>query len=214
MLAPALVSTTGTSFAATASALALADLRLQEIGDPVRLSMAHVESGGRSAAAPADESEQAAASRAEPSAQSGSPSSLPQNSRSNCGVPPADMLKVKIGHVGPLTGLNGHLGQDNERGARLAVEELNERCLRIGSRVMQLELIALDDAGDPALAVQVARRLVVEGADGVVGHLNSATSISAAPVYAEAGIAQISPSATSLVPSMGEPSARPQYSTT
>lgn len=140
--------------------------------------------------------EQTALSRGARAAPPWSAFAPPPGSASNCGVQPSDMLKVKIGHIGPLTGLNGHLGQDNERGARLAVEELNRRCLRIGGRTMQLELLALDDAGDPALAVQVARRLVLEGVDGVVGHLNSATSISAAPVYAQAGIAQISPSAT------------------
>ncbi|MGJ7575760.1 branched-chain amino acid ABC transporter substrate-binding protein [Variovorax sp. RB2P76] len=199
MLAPAFVSTAGTAFAATASAGDLTGLSHQEIGGAIRVSMAppatYIGSGGSSVLTDG-EFEQASALRTEPSAPSGSLSSLAQNSASICSVSPGDTLTVKIGHVGPLTGLNGHLGQDNERGALLAVEELNRRCLRIGGRVLRLELIGLDDAGDPALAVQVARRLVTENVAGVVGHLNSATSISAAPVYAEAGIAQISPSAT------------------
>lgn len=33
---------------------------------------------------------------------------------------------VKIGHVAPLTGAIAHLGKDNEMGAKLAVQELNE----------------------------------------------------------------------------------------
>ncbi len=38
---------------------------------------------------------------------------------------------VKIGHAAPLTGTQAHLGQDNENGARLALEEISAQGLTI-----------------------------------------------------------------------------------
>ena len=105
-------------------------------------------------------------------------------------------LVVKIGHVGPLTGAIAHLGRDNELGARLAIEDLNAKSLRIGGQVVRFELVALDDGADPRQAVAAANRLVSENVRGVIGHLNSGTSIPASKIYFEAGIPQISPSST------------------
>src|ERR1700712_4976143 len=103
---------------------------------------------------------------------------------------------VKIGHVAPLTGGIAHLGKDNEDGARLAVEEINAKGLTIGGQKITLELDAQDDAADPRTATQVAQKLVDDKVVGVVGHLNSGTSIPASKIYSDAGIVQISPSAT------------------
>lgn len=103
---------------------------------------------------------------------------------------------VKIGHVAPLTGAIAKLGKDNENGARLAVEEINKKGLMIGGQKVTLELDAEDDAADPRQATQVAQKLVDDKVVAVVGHLNSGTSIPAAKVYSDAGIVQISPSAT------------------
>src|ERR1700686_1116822 len=103
---------------------------------------------------------------------------------------------VKIGHVAPLTGGIAHLGKDNENGARLAVEEINAKGLTIGGQKITLELDAQDDAADPRTATQVAQKLVDDKVVAVVGHLNSGTSIPASKIYSDAGIVQISPSAT------------------
>jgi len=103
---------------------------------------------------------------------------------------------VKIGHVAPLTGQIAHLGKDNENGARLAVEEINKKGLTIGGQKITLELDAQDDAADPRQATQVAQKLVDDKVVAVVGHLNSGTSIPASKIYSDAGIVQISPSAT------------------
>src|SRR6201985_2058677 len=103
---------------------------------------------------------------------------------------------VKIGHVAPLTGGIAHLGKDNENGARLAVEEINAKGLTIGGEKVTLQLDPQDDAADPRQATQVAQRLVDDKVVGVVGHLNSGTSIPASKIYSDAGIVQISPSAT------------------
>ena len=56
---------------------------------------------------------------------------------------------VKIGHVGPVSGAIAHLGKDNENGARLAIEELNAKGVKIGGKAVKFELIAEDDAADP-----------------------------------------------------------------
>lgn len=103
---------------------------------------------------------------------------------------------VKIGHVAPLTGGIAHLGKDNENGARLAIEEINKKGLVINGQKVKLELDPQDDAADPRQATQVAQKLVDDKVVGVVGHLNSGTTIPASKIYSDAGIVQISPSAT------------------
>ena len=103
---------------------------------------------------------------------------------------------VKIGHVGPTSGAIAHLGKDNENGARMAIEELNAAGVTIDGKKVTLELMAEDDAADPKQGTAVAQKLVDAKVSGVVGHLNSGTTIPASKLYSDAGIPQISPSAT------------------
>jgi len=103
---------------------------------------------------------------------------------------------VKIGHVGPTSGGIAHLGKDNENGAKMAIDELNAKGVTIGGKKVKLELQAEDDAGDPKQGTAVAQKLVDSKVVGVIGHLNSGTSIPASKIYSDAGIPQISPSAT------------------
>ena len=105
---------------------------------------------------------------------------------------------VKIGSVAPLTGPQAHLGKDNENGARLAVDEINAAGLTLGGRKMRIDLLAEDDQADPKTATTVAQKLVDSGIAGVVGHLNSGATIPASTIYHNAGIPQISPSATAI----------------
>ena len=111
-------------------------------------------------------------------------------------APPAETLIVKIGHVGPTSGPIAHLGKDNELGAKMAIEDLNSKHLKIGDKVATFELLAEDDAGDPKQGTAVAQKLVDAKVNGIVGHLNSGTTIPASKLYSDAGIPQISPSAT------------------
>ena len=108
----------------------------------------------------------------------------------------AQDVVVKIGHVGPTSGAIAHLGKDNENGARMAIEELNARGVTIGGKKVKLELLAEDDAADPKQGTAAAQKLVDSKVNGVVGHLNSGTTIPASKIYSDAGIPQISPSAT------------------
>ncbi len=103
---------------------------------------------------------------------------------------------VKIGHVGPTSGGIAHLGKDNENGARMAVDELNARGVTIGGKKVKFELLAEDDGGDPKQGTAAAQKLVDSKVAGVVGHLNSGTTIPASKIYSDAGLPQISPSAT------------------
>ena len=103
---------------------------------------------------------------------------------------------VKIGHVAPLSGAIAHLGKDNEWGARLAIEELNAKGVSINGKKVKFELVAEDDASDPKQGTAAAQKLVDAKVSGVIGHLNSGTTIPASKIYNDAGIPQISPSAT------------------
>jgi branched-chain amino acid transport system substrate-binding protein len=105
-------------------------------------------------------------------------------------------LVVKIGLVAPTSGGIAHLGKDNENGARMAIDELNAKGVMIGGKKAKFELLAEDDAADPKQGTAVAQKLVDEKVNGVVGHLNSGTTIPASKIYFDAGIPQISPSAT------------------
>ena len=111
-------------------------------------------------------------------------------------APPGDASVIKIGHVAPTSGGIAHLGKDNEFGARLAIEELNAKGVTIGGKKVTFQLLAEDDAGDPKQGTSVAQKLVDSKVNGVIGHLNSGTSIPASKEYSTAGIPQISPSAT------------------
>ncbi len=109
--------------------------------------------------------------------------------------PPAT-IDIKIGHVAPLTGGIAHLGKDNENGARLAIEEANAAKIKIDGKEAKFELIAEDDQADPKVGTTVAQKLVDAKVAGVVGHLNSGTTIPASAIYNAAGIPMISGSAT------------------
>jgi branched-chain amino acid transport system substrate-binding protein len=108
----------------------------------------------------------------------------------------AQELVVKIGHVAPTSGPDAHLGKDNELGAKMAIDELNAKGVTIGGKKAKFELLAEDDASDPRQGTAVAQKLVDSKVNGVVGHLNSGTSIPASKIYSDAGIPQISPSST------------------
>jgi branched-chain amino acid transport system substrate-binding protein len=103
---------------------------------------------------------------------------------------------VKIGHVSPTSGPVAHLGKDMENAARMAVEELNAKGIVIGGQKVSFQLVAEDDASDPKQGTAVAQKLVDARVKGVIGHLNSGTSIPASKIYNDAGIPQISPATT------------------
>ncbi|OIP08730.1 MAG: branched chain amino acid ABC transporter substrate-binding protein [Betaproteobacteria bacterium CG2_30_68_42] len=109
---------------------------------------------------------------------------------------PAPEVVVKIGHAAPLTGPQAHLGKDNENGAKLAIDEANAAGIELGGAKVKFELMSEDDQADPKQGTQVAQKFVDAKVNGVIGHLNSGTTIPASKIYFDAGMPQISASAT------------------
>ncbi len=101
--------------------------------------------------------------------------------------------EILIAVAGPLSGQNISLGEQVQRGAQMAVADLNAKG---GVRGQQIRLLVGDDACDPEQAVAVARKLVIDGAVFVAGHVCSHSSIPASKVYEEAGVLMISPAST------------------
>lgn len=98
---------------------------------------------------------------------------------------------IKIGVAQPLSGSIAELGQDMLDGATMAVEEINRKGFTVDGKPVKLEIVAVDDKGDPAAGKAAAQQLVDAGVVAVIGHLNSGVSIEAAPVYAAANVAQL-----------------------
>jgi len=114
-------------------------------------------------------------------------------------VPAVAQTEVKIGSAASVSGPGAHQGKDTENGARLAIEDLNARGAMIAGKKVTWVLQAEDDASDPKQGTAVAQKLVDAKVAGVVGHLNSGTTVPASKIYAAAGIPQISPATTSPV---------------
>jgi branched-chain amino acid transport system substrate-binding protein len=98
-----------------------------------------------------------------------------------------------IGVAGPMTGKDAWFGEQMERGAALAVADINAAGGVLGQ---QVQLITADDFCDPEQAVAAARKLVSDGVIFVVGHFCSGASIPASEIYEAAGVLQISPTST------------------
>ncbi len=109
-----------------------------------------------------------------------------------------DEVVIKIGASAPLTGPQAHIGKDNENGTRMAIEDANAKGVMIGGKKVRFELLSEDDQTDPKTATIVAQKLVDAKVNGVIGHLNSGTTIPASRIYSENSIPQISPSATAV----------------
>jgi ABC-type branched-subunit amino acid transport system substrate-binding protein len=93
---------------------------------------------------------------------------------------------VKIGLVAPFEGRYRQIGYEAIYAARLAIREINSRGGIDGHRV---ELVALDDRGEPERAMTAARQLVLDPQIvAVVGHLQPDSSDAAMKVYCEAGL--------------------------
>lgn len=120
-----------------------------------------------------------------------------------------DVQVVKIGHVAPLSGAQAHYGKDNENGVRMAIEDLNTQNIVIGGKKIKFEIQAEDDAADPKQGTAVANKLCDSKVAGVVGHLNSGTTIPASKVYNDCGIPHVTGAATN--PDLSKPGYKTTY---
>jgi branched-chain amino acid transport system substrate-binding protein len=120
-----------------------------------------------------------------------------------------DVQVVKIGHAAPMSGPQAHYGKDNENGVRMAIEDLNAQNIVIGGKKIKFELVPEDDAADPKQGTAVAQKLCDAKVNGVVGHLNSGTTIPASKVYHDCGIPHITGAATN--PDLTKPGYKTTY---
>jgi branched-chain amino acid transport system substrate-binding protein len=126
-----------------------------------------------------------------------------------CGIAAAQEQVVKIGHVAPLSGAQAHYGKDNENGVRMAIEDLNAQKIKINGKTIKFEIQAEDDAADPKQGTAAAQKLCDAKVAGVVGHLNSGTTIPASKVYNDCGIPHVTGAATN--PGLTKPGYKTTY---
>ena len=82
--------------------------------------------------------------------------------------------KIKIGHLTPLTGFLGAIGNYAQLGVKLAAEELNQTGGILGR---QIDLIS-EDSVNPATAATKAQRMIEQdGAAVLLGEISSASSL-------------------------------------
>jgi branched-chain amino acid transport system substrate-binding protein len=124
------------------------------------------------------------------------------------GIATAQDAVVKLGHVAPMSGAQAHYGKDNDNGVRMAIEDLNAKGVTIAGKKVKLEVQTEDDAADPKQGTAAAQKLCDAKVAGVVGHLNSGTTIPASKIYNECGIPHVTGAATN--PAL----TKPGYNTT
>jgi branched-chain amino acid transport system substrate-binding protein len=98
-----------------------------------------------------------------------------------------------IGFMGAQTGPNAQLGINISNGVELALEQHNAK-----SGVTQVKLIKYDTQGDPTQATNQAKKALTDKVVGIVGPAFSGESKTAVPILDEAGIPNVSPSATAV----------------
>jgi branched-chain amino acid transport system substrate-binding protein len=95
---------------------------------------------------------------------------------------------LRIGLEAPLSGDLEILGKGMLNGAELAADELNADGGVLGKDV---EIVPIDDVGDPKKGVPAAEDAIEEGLDGVVGPYNSGVGVETLPLYEDAGLVPI-----------------------
>jgi len=100
---------------------------------------------------------------------------------------------IKLGVAGAQSGDLASYGLPTVKAAELVVAEYNAKGGINGKKV---ELLIEDDVCKPEVATNTATKLVTDGVDVVLGHICSGATKAALPIYKEAGVVVMSPSAT------------------
>ena len=101
---------------------------------------------------------------------------------------------ITLGLSVQLTGTRGDLGVDLRDGVLLAVKEINDSG---GIDGRKIELIIMDDQGDPEKARQVDNELIDRGVAAIIGHVTSSQTAAVLDLINERKIVLFSPSSTS-----------------
>lgn len=100
---------------------------------------------------------------------------------------------IKIGVAGAHSGDLASYGLPTVKAVELVVNDLNASG---GINGKKIELLVEDDVCKPEVATNTATKLVSQGAHIIIGHICSGATKAALPIYRDAGIIVISPSAT------------------
>jgi branched-chain amino acid transport system substrate-binding protein len=100
---------------------------------------------------------------------------------------------IKFGVAGAHSGDLASYGLPTVNAAKLVIDEVNAQG---GINGKQIELLIEDDVCKPEVATNTATRLLSKGAEVVLGHICSGATKAALPIYKNAGILIMSPSAT------------------
>ncbi len=100
---------------------------------------------------------------------------------------------IKLGVGGVISGDLAPYGISSLRGVEVAVEDFNAKGGILGK---QIELLVGDDVCKPEVAVNMATKLVSDGAQMIVGHVCSGATIAANKIYKDANLLIVSPAST------------------
>ncbi len=112
-------------------------------------------------------------------------------------IPVAGMAgdTIKLGVAGAQSGDLASYGLPTVKAAELVVAQYNAKGGINGKKV---ELLIEDDVCKPEVATNTATKLVTDGVHVVLGHICSGATKAALPIYKEAGVVVMSPSATAV----------------
>jgi len=100
---------------------------------------------------------------------------------------------IKLGVAGAHSGDLASYGLPTVNAAQLVVEKVNAAG---GVNGKMVEILIEDDVCKPEVATNTATKLVSDGVDVVIGHICSGATKAALPIYKNAGVLVMSPSAT------------------
>ena len=119
-----------------------------------------------------------------------------------CRFPGSTKPVIKIGLIAPFEGELRPFGYQRLYGVKLALQEAN---LAGGVADYKIELVALNDYGDPAEATLQAQELVIDSdVRAVIGQWEPAMNQISAPIYAEAELAVVDPAEFSDISELPE----------
>lgn len=108
--------------------------------------------------------------------------------------------EIHIAIASPLSGGEAVQGEEIRTGANMAIEKINAMGGVLGQQVI---LDYLDDACNATQATSVANKIVSKPPVAVIGHLCSAATMAAAPIYNEANLPEITFSSNSQITEKG-----------
>lgn len=100
---------------------------------------------------------------------------------------------IKFGVAGAHSGNLASYGLPTVHAAKLVVDKVNAEG---GINGKQVELLVEDDVCKPEIATNTATKLISDGVHVVLGHICSGATKAALPIYKNAGVLVMSPSAT------------------